>query len=66
VFEMPEIKTTGDAVKAASALVSAVAGGEMTPAEAAEVGKLIESYVRTLEAAELEDRLMKLEARQSQ
>jgi len=37
--------------------VSAVASGELTPSEAAELGKLVESYARTLEATEIEERL---------
>ena len=42
-------------------LLAAVSGGEITPSEAAEIGRLLETYVRTLEITELEQRLNKLE-----
>jgi hypothetical protein len=35
--------------------------GENTPNEAAEIGRLLETYVRTLETTELEQRLNRLE-----
>jgi len=65
-FHLPELKTAGDAVKAASAILAAVAAGEITPSEAAELGKLVESFTRTLEAAELEERISRLEERTRQ
>ena len=61
-FEMPPIGTAADAGKALSALLRAVADGELTPSEAAELGKLVESYIRALEASEFEARLARLEA----
>jgi hypothetical protein len=61
-FRMPPIESAADAARASSALVAAVAEGDLTPSEAAELGKLVESYVRTLEANEFEQRLAKLEA----
>jgi Family of unknown function (DUF5681) len=60
-FELPAITCAGDAAKASAALVAAVAIGQITPSEAVELGRLLESYVRTLEATELEERLGKLE-----
>ena len=60
-FELPPVETASDATKASSALVAAVANGELTPSEAAELGKLIESYVRALESTNFEQRLIKLE-----
>src|SRR5689334_18126411 len=53
-FELPQIKSAADAAVASGALVEAVAAGTLTPAEASEVGKLIDIYVRTLEATEFE------------
>jgi hypothetical protein len=41
--------------------LAAVSGGEITPSEAVEIGRLLETYVRTLEITELEQRLNKLE-----
>ena len=65
-FDFPMIETAADAAKASAALVAAVAGGDLTPTEASELGKLLESYVRTLEATDLEDRLSRLERMTSQ
>ena len=42
-------------------LVAAVADGDLTPAEAGELGKLIEAYVRALEATDFAARLENLE-----
>ena len=42
--------------------LKAVASGELTPSEAAELGKLIEAHVKAVEATEIEARLRKLEA----
>lgn len=60
-FTLPPIKTTADALGAANALLEAVAAGDLTPGEAAELGKLIDNCVRTLEVTELEERLSRLE-----
>ncbi|PWC53612.1 DUF5681 domain-containing protein [Azospirillum sp. TSO22-1] len=64
-FTLPPLSTAADAAKAVSAIVEAVAGGDLTPGEAAELGKLIETYTKTLEAAEFETRLAALEERSS-
>ena len=50
-----------DAVNASAAIVAAVAGGDLTPSEAAELSKVVDSYARTLQAAEFEERISKLE-----
>ena len=55
------IETAAGAATASSALVAAVAAGELTPTEAAELGRLVESYVRALESTNFEQRLIKLE-----
>jgi hypothetical protein len=62
-FTMPELRSVGDASKAISALMSAVAKGELGASEAAELAKLIETYVRAVEATELQQRLLSLEQR---
>ena len=62
-FSMPELRSVGDASKAILALMSAVAKGELGASEAAELSKLIETYVRAVEATELEQRLLNLEQR---
>jgi hypothetical protein len=61
-FQMPPIKNAIDARAASAALLDAVATGALTPAEASEVGKLIDAYVKAIELTEVLVRLDKLEA----
>jgi hypothetical protein len=63
-FEMPRIKTVADSVKAAAAIASAVADGELTPMEAAELSKVVGCYTHAVETADLSGRLMRLEQAQ--
>lgn len=65
-FTLPEIKSAQDAAAVVSAVLAAVASGEITPADAAEIGKLIDSYVKAFETAELAERLERLERMTSQ
>ena len=65
-FALPAIESTADVVKASAALLQAVASGELTPSEAAELGKLVEAHVRAIEATELQARLERLERLTSQ
>lgn len=60
-FDLPPIKSAGDAAAVTSAILAAVAAGELTPSDAAEIGKLIDSYVKAFETAELAERLERLE-----
>ncbi len=62
-FAMPRIESADDAAKGMAAILAAVAAGELTPGEGAELSKLIEGVIRTLEAVEIEERLAKLEER---
>ena len=64
-FAMPSIDSAADAVKAQGAIIEAVAAGEITPSEASELAKLVDGYVKALEATEFDARLSKLEAAQS-
>jgi hypothetical protein len=65
-FDLPEIATASDAVKASSAILAACAAGSLTPGEATVVMGLTKSHVRTLETVELEARLTALERRQQE
>jgi hypothetical protein len=60
-FEMPTIGSIEDAPKAMAAITTAVACGEITATEAADVSKLVETYVRSVEASDLEKRLRAIE-----
>ena len=55
-----------DVVTTVSAVLAAVAAGDLTPADAGEISKLIEAYVRAFETAELAERLEQLERMTSQ
>jgi len=63
LFALPEIKTAADLPRATSALLAAVAAGDLTPSEASELGKLVDAHVRAVETAEFANRLAALEAR---
>lgn len=60
-FSLPPIKTAEDAVIASSALLSAVASGEVTPDEAARVMSLLTAHKGLVETCDLEIRIAKLE-----
>lgn len=62
-FSLPPIKTAEDAVLASSALLSAVAAGEVTPDEAARVMSLLTAHKGLVETCDLETRIAKLEAK---
>jgi hypothetical protein len=57
-FDLPEIKTPSDALVAATAIMRAVAGGDLTPSEAAELSKTIDGFVRVAEVADLAERII--------
>jgi hypothetical protein len=63
-FDMPRIETVADSVKAAAAIASAVADGELTPMEAAELSKVVDGYTRAVETVDLAARLVQLEQAQ--
>jgi hypothetical protein len=60
-FSLPPIKTAADALTATGALVAAVANGDLTPSEAVELSKLVEGFVKALEATDLAERIARLE-----
>lgn len=63
-FALPKLATAADAVDATAALVKAVASGELTPSEAAELSKLVEAFTRAVDLHEIQQRLDRLEAAQ--
>jgi hypothetical protein len=65
-FDFPAITSAAEAATTMSAILAAVASGEITPTEASEIGKLVDSYVRAVEATELAARIERLEGMTSQ
>lgn len=63
-FDLPEIATTADLPRATNALLQAVASGDLTPSEAGDIGKAVDAHVRAIEAADLHQRLLRLECTQ--
>jgi F0F1-type ATP synthase gamma subunit len=61
-FELPPLEKPADSVAAAAEIVAAVAAGELTPSEAAELAKVIDVYVRAIATKAFDERLAKLEA----
>jgi hypothetical protein len=64
-FEHPTIETAADAVKAMAAIVTAVAIGDLTPSEGQALSGLVQNFSKTIETAELEARIEKLEQKQN-
>ena len=61
VFNLTKMNNTLDASEAAGSVLTAVSEGVLTPIEATRVMGLIDSYRRTLELTEIEERLRALE-----
>jgi hypothetical protein len=62
-FTLPVLRSAADAAGAMASITAVVASGEITPGEAAELSKLVEAYVKALEASEFDQRLRVIEAR---
>jgi Family of unknown function (DUF5681) len=60
-FDLPPLEKPADSVAAAAKIAAAVAAGELTPSEAAELAKVIDVYVRAIETKAFDERLTKLE-----
>ena len=61
LFDLPPINGAPDALAALATIVAGVSGGELTAAEGSELSKLVDHYVRALEAKDFEQRLDLLE-----
>jgi hypothetical protein len=59
---LPSLDGTADLPTITAALLTAVAAGELTPGEAGEFAKLVETHRRAIETADIERRLATLEA----
>src|SRR5215472_12029411 len=60
--ELPPLDKPADSVAATATVVAAVAAGELTPSEGADLAKVIDVYVRAIETKAFDERLTKLEA----
>jgi hypothetical protein len=60
-FALAKVQSPADALGAAISVLEAVAAGKLTPSEAAELSKIIDSFVRVAEAADLAQRIKRLE-----
>ena len=63
LFRLPKMNNAMDASEAAGSVLTAVSEGDLTPIEATRVMGLIDSYRRTLELTEIDQRLQALEHR---
>jgi hypothetical protein len=59
--ELPPIEKPADCVEAAASIVAAVAAGELTANEAAQLAKVVDVYVRAVDSKGFDERLSSLE-----
>ena len=60
-FDLPPLERAEDAARAMGAITAAIASGDLTISEGAEIAKIIETFVHALESTELERRLRAVE-----
>jgi hypothetical protein len=63
-FRFPVLRTAAEATQVMTLIAEAVGNGNLTPGEAAELGKFVESFVRTLQANDFEKRICALEQKE--
>jgi hypothetical protein len=61
LFQLPPMKTLADAVQAVGLITDAVAAGDLTPGEAADFVKLVDSFTKATEILDLAARIEALE-----
>jgi hypothetical protein len=62
-IELPPMTSAASAGVALATVTAAVANGELTPGEGAEVGRIVTGFLKATEIVEIEARLAKIEAR---
>jgi hypothetical protein len=62
-FEMPTLNSAADGASAVAGIIAAVANGDMAPAEAGEMIKLVDAFLTTLAVTTFEERLARLEGK---
>ena len=63
VFDLPPINGAPEALAALTTIVAGVRGGDLTAAEGSDLSKLVDHYLRALEAKDFEQRLHMLEGK---
>ena len=61
-FVLPPIESAADIAAAMKAVTSALAGGAITPGEAATIAAVVDTFVRAIETSDFERRLQLVEA----
>ena len=61
-FELPPIRSAADLSAAMQAITGAVAQGELTTGEAWEFSRIIDTFIRAIDASEFASQLQRLEA----
>jgi hypothetical protein len=62
-IDLPRMEFADDAVEALGSILRAVSNGSITPAEAADLANLVNSYARAIDIADLVKRIDALEAK---
>src|SRR5258708_16638663 len=65
-FDLPKIESASDALPASSIVLESCAAGTLTPGEAAEVMRLIETHLRAIELRQIETGMAALERSQNE
>ncbi|ADI39322.1 conserved hypothetical protein (plasmid) [Waddlia chondrophila WSU 86-1044] len=60
-IELPQLKSSSDALEAITSITQAVGNGEISPAEGETLSRIVDVYVKALEAHDFENRLNILE-----
>lgn len=61
-FELPSLRSAADLAPAIAAIVEAVGDGVISTGEAAELSQIVDAFGRALAAADVEERLQRLES----
>ena len=61
-FVLPPIESAADIAAAMKAVTSALAGGMITPGEAATIAAVVDTFVRAIETSDFSRRLQRVEA----
>jgi hypothetical protein len=66
VCEFPPLEKVSDSGEFIAAIINAVARGDLVPRQGSEIAKLVDTYLRTVEATTVDARLTELEQARDQ